>query len=199
MMENLRLDENIALNSTNSQNPSISTTPANDTSSWSGGTTNKLRNDNISAPTTSMSVKTGNTYSYGVYYTWYTATAGHNPSSELGYTTGSICPYNWSMPPLSEEDDITTVGSFGYLASTMGSTSGATATTNFRHYPNNFLYSGSVGSGSVNSRGSYGRYWSRTAGNSSYAFSLNFNASNFMPANVYNKSSGYSIRCISGS
>ncbi|MBR2997222.1 hypothetical protein IKF33_02210, partial [Candidatus Saccharibacteria bacterium] len=195
MIENLRLDQNIALNSSNTQNPSIATTPANDTSSWSGATANKLRNDNISAPTTSMSVKTGNTYSYGVYYTWYTATAGRNPSS--GNTTGSICPYNWSMPI---SNTTTTVGSFGYLASTMGSTSDtATATTNFRHYPNNFLYSGLVRSGSVNSRGSSGNYWSRTATNSSNAYILSFIASSFAPSSLNNKNTGYSIRCISGS
>ena len=195
MMENLRLDQNITINSSNTQNPSITKTPANSTANWSSATTNALRNTNIASPASNPTAKTGNIYSYGVYYPWYTATAGRNPSS--GATTGSICPYNWSLP--ISNDASTTVGSFGYLASTMDTTSATTKSSSFRHYPNNFLYSGRIYYGSINGRGSAGYHWSRTALDSSYAFSLYFDASNFNPSTHPDKYYGITIRCIAGS
>ena len=204
MMENLRLDQNITLNSTNTQNPAISTTPVNSTAIWnkSGATVNRLRNDNIASPTSNATAMNASIYSYGVYYPWYTATAGRNPSS--GNTTGSICPRNWSMPYSSETYN-STAGSFYYLANTMDATSGATKRSSFIHYPNNFIFSGYVTSGSIYVRGFSGYYWPRTGYSSNHAYFLGFNKTQsttpqpFYPSNYTEKYDGYSVRCIAGS
>ncbi|MBR0461018.1 hypothetical protein IJI91_03500 [Candidatus Saccharibacteria bacterium] len=166
--------------------------PTSSTSS-SSTTTNALRNDNIASPASNPTSENDNIYSYGVYYPWYTATAGRNPSS--GATTGSICPYNWSLPI---SNTTSTAGSFGYLASTMDTTSATTKTASFRHYPNNFLYSG-YASGSIYDRSKFTRYWSRTANTSNRAYQLYFYASSFSPSNYGSKSYGFSLRCIAGS
>ncbi|MBQ3353127.1 BspA family leucine-rich repeat surface protein, partial [Candidatus Saccharibacteria bacterium] len=66
-----------------------------------------------------------------------------------------------------------------------------------RSYPNNFLYSGYVGSGSVYNRGSYGYYWSSSANGSYNAYSLYFNSTGVGPGTNYNgKYNGLSVRCI---
>ena len=66
----------------------------------------------------------------------------------------------------------------------------------WRKYPVNFVYSGSVYSGSVSNRGSNGYYWSSTAGSSGNAYSLYFNSSNVYPSSGYDKYSGFSVRCL---
>ena len=74
---------------------------------------------------------------------------------------------------------------------------GKTATAAFRSYPNNFVYSGFVGGGSVVYRGSYGSFWSSTANSSSSAYSLYLYSSYVYPG-AYNvgKYVGWTVRCV---
>ena len=84
-----------------------------------------------------------------------------------------------------------------YYSSATTNTAGDTATKAFRKYPNNFVYSGNVDSGSVINRGSYGRYWSSTAYSSGSAYSLRLVSSNVGPGTYGSlKYSGWTIRCL---
>ena len=65
----------------------------------------RLRTDNtvlFTSNTASGYIATSNVYSYGNYYNWYSATAGHGKygSSYGGSFTspGDICPYGWHLP-----------------------------------------------------------------------------------------------------
>ena len=57
------------------------------------------------------------------------------------------------------------------------------------------VYGGRYNSSSFDNGGLSGRYWSSTAGNSSYAYSLYFNSSDAYVDNVY-KGIGFSVRCV---
>ena len=140
-----------------------------------------------------------NTYSYGNYYTWSAAIADTVSGYSGDFGTTSICPTGWRLPRGN-----TTSAGFGKLDVDMGGTgagqgSNRKATNRWRKYPNNFTYSGSVGSGSVNSRGSVGAYWSSTGYNPSYSYNLLFNSNNNLiaPGTDYTYTyNGRSVRCV---
>ena len=143
-----------------------------------------------------------NVYSYGNYYNWYSATAGHGKygsSYGSGYTApGDICPAGWHLPTGGSA-----TAEFGALDVAMGGTgatqSTAEASNRWRSYPNNFVYSGFVYGSSVRNRGSSGVYWSSSAGNSYGAYNLGFDSSNVNPGTNYgSKYSGSMVRCVSG-
>ncbi|MBQ3476008.1 hypothetical protein IJH26_00625, partial [Candidatus Saccharibacteria bacterium] len=72
-----------------------------------------------------------------------------------------------------------------------------TASNKLRSYPQNFVYSGYVNGASINNRSSSGRYWSSTANNSNYAYSMYFYSSSVNPGtNNYNKYNGRVARCM---
>lgn len=50
--------------------------------------------------------------------------------------------------------------------------------------------------GSLNNAGSNGNYWSSTTNNSNNAYNMNFNSSNSNPSNNWNRSNGFSVRCL---
>lgn len=88
-----------------------------------------------------------------------------------------------------------------YYSDSITNDSGDTASMAFRKYPNNFIYSGFVNSGSIYNRGTLGLYWSSTAyDNNEYyitSFKLQLNDSRVYPAtNGTNKFNGITIRCI---
>ena len=87
-----------------------------------------------------------------------------------------------------------------FYSSNTTNSAGKTAMVAFRSFPNNFLYSGSVNSGSVNLRGSSGSYWSSTASDSNYAYTLSLDRSTVNPGTLSgNKHYGFPIRCLAGS
>ena len=217
MIENLRLadkdssNNDIELSATNTNNPSLPLTNIYDA-------TNPTTSNHLSASVTPSSstpwcttqsadcydqsmlytdntTKRGtkpatyaNTYSYGNYYNWYSATAGNGKyANGSGYTApGDICPAGWTLPTSgSASMDFTT------LYSSLSSVS-----ANIRKYPNNFLYSGYVFGSSVYNTGSYGYYWSKSAYSSNTAYSLNFDSSLVYPSNGYGKHYGLSVRCL---
>ena len=142
-----------------------------------------------------------NVYSYGNYYNWYSATAGHGKygsSYSSGYiASGDICPAGWHLPTSN------TSGEFSALDIAMGGTgayqSTVEASNRWRIYPNNFVYSGRVVGSSVNGRNSYGYYWSSSANNSSGTYYLLLSSSNVGPGTVSGgKYSGWMARCVAG-
>ena len=183
---------------------------------------NQNTSDRASAPATGA-----NTYSYGNYYTWAAAIADLNnyTSNNASVTSTSICPSGWHLPTGGQttvnttadfytlgksimkdssgnsiEPDQNASGGYGYYGNSVTNTASKTATAAIRSYPNNFLYSGYVYSGSVTDRGSGGGYWSSTANGSYYAYSLYLGSSNVYPGTYYNvKYRGRTIRCLVGS
>ncbi|MDO4747019.1 MAG: hypothetical protein Q4A70_01595 [Candidatus Saccharibacteria bacterium] len=85
-----------------------------------------------------------------------------------------------------------------YYSSATTNTAGDTANKAFRKYPNNFVYSGYVYSGSVGYRGIGGYYWSSTYNSPSGAYSLDLVSGNVYPGtdDIYGMYSGRTIRCL---
>ncbi len=168
-----------------------------------------------------------NTYSYGNYYTWAAAITDLNnyTSNNASVTSTSICPTGWHLPNGGQTTVNTTADFYvlsksimkdssdnsiepdqyassgcGYYGNSVTNATGKTATAAIRSYPNNFLYSGSVYSGSVRDRGSNGNYWSSTAYSSNGAYYLGLYSSEVNPGTNYgNKYVGRAIRCLLGS
>ncbi len=225
-------NNDIELSSTNTHNPSLPLTNIYDSSTTSYHlsptsslaynattapegwcTTNsaacddqsRLRTDNTTLFTdnTSSNYSTSNNvYSYGNYYNWYSATAGHGKygsSYGSGYTSpGDICPAGWHLPTGGSA-----TAEFGALDVAMGGTgayqSTAEASNRWRSYPNNFVYSGNVYGSSVSDRGAGGRYWSSSAYSNSNAYYLGFYSSYVYPGTYSNfKYNGRMARCVAG-
>lgn len=62
--------------------------------------------------------------------------------------------------------------------------------------PYNFPYAGSVYGSALNGVGSYGVYWSRTAGSNTVAYNLFVNSSYVNPAYGTGRYRGFPIRCV---
>ena len=184
-------------------------------------------NNQNTASRASSPATSANTYSYGNYYTWAAAIADLNnyTSNNASVTSTSICPNGWRLPTGGQttvnttadfytlgksimkdssgnsiEPDQNASGGYGYYGNSVTNAANKTATAAIRSYPNNFLYSGLVYSGSVGDRGSYGNYWSSTAYDSNYAYYLYLYSSNVYPGTDGSvKYYGGSIRCLMGS
>ena len=141
-----------------------------------------------------------NSSSYSNYYNWYSATAGNGKQETGGGVTvaGDICPAGWILPIGSETS---ANGSFSHLDTNMGGTGSYQGTTEasnrWRSFPNNFVYSGNWHGSSAGKRGSFGYYWSSTASNNSYAYSLYFYSGDVDPGTYGGgKGNGFSVRCV---
>ena len=148
----------------------------------------KYNSENIGG----TSCDTGNCDKYGIYYNWFTATAGNGQQSTTGTAAGDICPHGWHLPTGNTSGEFYTLNS----AINSGSTS---SPSGLMASPANFVYSGVVYSSGINHRGSYGYYWSSTVNtsNSSYAYNLGFNSSYVYPGTDYsNKYYGFAVRCV---
>ena len=175
-------------------------------------------NNQNTASRASSPATNANTYSYGNYYTWAAAIADLNnyTSDNASVTNTSICPTGWHLPKGGNNQNTANNEFLGFSEALIGAKpanydsqtypnytgnpEGINASNKLRSYPNNFLYSGYVDSGSVNSRGSGGYYWSSTAFSYNFAYYLDLISSNVYPGTVFlNKFSGRSIRCLVGS
>ncbi len=196
-----------ATNPTTSNHLSASITPSSSTP-WCR--TNSASCDDQSMLYTGNTTKRGtnpaasaNTYSYGNYYNWYSATAGNGKYDNVsGYTApGDICPKGWTLPTSGSASmnfgllDVA-LGGTGSTSNSSTTPTGAVMSAAYRSYPNNFLYSGSVNGSSVDGRGSYGFYWSKSAGGSYYAYLLYFYSSYVSPSDRISKNYGSSVRCL---
>ena len=140
-------------------------------------------------------------------------TGWHLPTGGLAYASGSTSGVNVTgdtntfrefynlgykiMDEVKTANEDTPNNGYAYYSSNTTNTAGKTATAAFRSYPNNFVYSGDVYSGSVNARGSSGCYWSSTAISSNGAYCLSLNSSNVYPGTYNsNKYNGRSVRCV---
>ena len=155
-----------------------------------------------------------NIYSYGNYYNWYSATAGngtYNFSTNNNSVAGDLCPAGWHLPIGGSSANATNSDFWQLGLDTMGAapsdnsrysssetnSAGKTATAAFRSYPNNFVYSGYVLSGYVDTRGSLGYLWSSTAFSSGDAYSLYLRSSYVRPGTYdINRYYGRTVRCV---
>ena len=136
-----------------------------------------------------ISYDTSNAYvdSDGGFYTWYTATAGTGTqalSTDGQNTTVSICPKGWRLPTSGDNGEFEVLYDNYYSSSAL------------RSNPINLTLSGNVAISSRGGQGSYGEYWSSTVYSSSNAYDLSLNASNAGFASHYDKTNGFSVRCI---
>ena len=232
MIENLRLadkdssNNDIELSATNTNNPSLpltniydatNPTTSNHLSASINPTSTAWCTSNSAACYDQSMLYTGNTtergtnpatsantFSYGNYYNWYSATAGNGKyANGSGYTApGDICPAGWTLPTSGSASmnfgllDVA-LGGTGSTSGSSTTPTGAVMSAAYRSYPNNFLCSGYVYGSSVYNRGSLGYYWSKSAVNSYAAYSLSF-ASSYVNPSYYDdgKSSGFSVRCL---
>ncbi len=219
MIENLRLDNTPELSSTNTHNPSLPLTNIYDSSTTSNhlsptssvaynATTapegwcqtgrssctdqSRLRTDNTTLFANNVSnsySQTSEVYSYGNYYNWYSATAGHGKYGDEysnGYISpGDICPAGWRLP-------------IGYSATNEFDTLNvAMGGDKWRNYPNNLIYSGSAAS-VISDRGSAGFYWASSGRNTSTADELVITINGGTTVTSGNsKYMGRAIRCLS--
>ena len=158
----------------------------------------RLRTDNTTLYTnnTASSYSTsGNVYSYGNYYNWYSATAGQGTySKSSGNTAGDICPAGWHLPTGKNTGEFYALNT----AINNGATD-STASNKLRSYPNSFVYSGLVNGASVSQRDSHGYYWSSSANDNSNAYYLDFYWGVIYPHVHFNgKYYGWMVRCVSG-
>lgn len=129
-------------------------------------------------------------YGYGVWYNWYTATAGNGVRDTLsGDVTGDICPAGWRLPtggPGKEYATLNTVLNGGQTRSD----------ANFKNSPANFVYSGDHNAAADGGRGTYTRYWSASAQNIDKSYRFGMTSSTVTPSNTWNKWDAFTVRCI---
>ncbi len=162
----------------------------------------RLNTDNtINRDTEVPNINTGSIYSYGNYYNWYSATAGNGTyGTNSNSAGGDLCPAGWRLPYGNGR----TSGGFYYLNYKINNNiniQDSDASKKLRAYPNNYLYSGYVNSGSLNNRGIDGYYWSSTV-NTYYkgAYHLVFYSSGVRPGDsVLRGHYGASVRCLASS
>lgn len=206
MIENLRLDPAAVSITDQNTNAPTSAFIENAASSSSSNTIcstdnaacdNKLQynTNNLNRTLVQSYNGTGNSvawYSYGVYYNWYTATAGNGVyETASGRVAGDICPAGWHLP---------TGGSSGeYRALNNAINNGSTKDdTALRNYPNNLIYSGEYKNSSRSNGYSQARIWTSTASSTKQAYRVGF-ASGTVTAHdkAYNKWDGFTVRCMS--
>ncbi|MBQ7201790.1 InlB B-repeat-containing protein [Candidatus Saccharibacteria bacterium] len=203
MIENLRLDPgtaNITANNTNGPTTdflSATSTAATtntfcspDSSACDDKITYNARNLNRSlTPSYDTNTNTSAWYSYGIYYNWFTATAGNGTySKSSGVVTGDICPAGWRLP----------TGNTGgeYKALNDAANNGITnADAVLRDYPVNFVWSGDFGGSDVGQY-VYGRIWSATAAATAKAYRMGYGITTVTPVKNWNKYMGFVVRCL---
>ena len=129
-------------------------------------------------------------WSFGVYYNWYTASAGNGTYSQTsGNVSGDLCPAGWRLP---------TGGAGGEYAALNTAVNGGltNADTGLRVYPVNFVYSGDYNATITTGRGRQGRIWSATASSAANAYRMGYAATVVTPINNYGKWDGFNIRCV---
>ena len=137
-------------------------------------------------PSSSVTNAPASWYNYGVYYNWYTATAGNGTyAKSSGTAAGDLCPSGWHLPTSGNNGD------FGTL-NTVANSGSTNADNGFRSYPNNFVYSGDVGT-AISGRGSNGRYWTSGAKDNKNAYRLGIPTKRL---SEYKKWDGFAIRCV---
>ena len=151
----------------------LTTSDSNVTRNYTLPTTQLAGNRNsYTEPQTTISSNT----SYGGYYNYCAASAGTVcSSSSVQDATQDICPKGWRLPTYNEQSGITS-------------------------YTSAFspVFSGYYDNGTLRNTGSYGRWWSATAGSFGGQYYLNYSYGILRTAGS-DKYYGYSVRCIRSS
>ncbi|MDO4747352.1 MAG: FISUMP domain-containing protein [Candidatus Saccharibacteria bacterium] len=170
----------------------------------------RYNHDNIDTRASNPLVNSAALYFYGNYYTWAAAIANTTAYSNGDRNSTSICPSGWRIPlgnvstgdiEQGASDAMNKVPGFSYLDRKMGGTgqdqSTAVASSRWRKYPNNFVFSGLIHYGEPYSRGTYGLYWSSTASGNDDAYGLFLGSSYvYSSTNFSHKYDGWAIRCV---
>ena len=203
MIENLRLDPSTAnITALNTHNPAdgfaslarqsssdvtlCNTTGSTCTDQLQYNTNNLNRNLTQSHNTAANNVAW---YSYGVYYNWYTATAGNGTTSVAsGTVAGDICPAGWHLP----------TGNGGeWVGLNTSENNGVTnSDAGLRAYPVNLIWSGDYNNNKRTNGFSNGRYWSRTAFDADNVYRMGFANNTVTPNGNYRKWDAFTIRCV---
>lgn len=208
-VENLKLDNIPELTAENTNNPSLPITNVYD---------GNLTSNHLSAPSSRpYNAETDifgwcNSYSsaacqdqsrvrldnsFGGYYNWYSATAGHGKHNKYsGSTAGDICPAGWRLPTGGSSS-----GEFRALANVLnGGVNDRNTSQKIRSFPHNFYLSGGVnGSGAIDFAGTSGDYWSSTSmgGTSAYALRLSINRVDYgITGSGLISIHGSAVRCV---
>lgn len=161
-----------------------------------------------SGNTTNCGASGQNTPCYS-YYSWDAATLGSGRSISTENTDApySICPKGWRLPTSgNSSNNEWKRGDFYALAKAYGADLESNYYQNSSTFYNNagprtavpnFLLAGYYHTGSFDSGGSLGGYWSSTSyGNSYTARYLSFRSSSVYSANRSNRRGGFSVRCV---
>ncbi|MBO7718078.1 InlB B-repeat-containing protein, partial [Candidatus Saccharibacteria bacterium] len=139
-------------------------------------------------------------YSYGVYYNWYTATAGYGTYSfrVAGVVAdGDICPAGWRLPTGYGDN-----GDYARLDVALGGTGrnqgNVAGSKRWRKYPLNYIYSGEYRGLTEHNRDVSGGWATSNTQNSQRAvnFWLQKQAVN-LNSNTNLKPRGQTVRCVS--
>ena len=205
----LDTSENANFGSTTTATPNNLYNSSNITGSYPSYRFPRYNNNNTKTSLTASYNGTGSStyyswYSYGNYYTWAAAMANTTYYGSATGTSGSesagtsICPTNWTLPTSG-----TTTKDFGTLSRSYDGSgenqSSSVMSNRFRTFPNNFLYSGNINGSSTSNRGTSGRYWSRSALDLQFSYSLTLGSTSLNPSWDLNKFNGLSVRCLVGS
>ena len=132
----------------------------------------------------------GHTYDeYGIYYNWYTATAGRGTtsiSSRGSTAAGDICPSGWSLPTGDNNGEFMALNN-AINGGSDNDNSGLISS------PANFLYSRMICEQSIYTDS--GGYWSKMTFNNEQADALCV-GDFFSPVGIGPKSCGLTVRCI---
>ncbi len=167
----------------------------------------RYRNASTASPTVNPTTNNNYMYSYGNYYTWAAAIADttyYGSTNDHTTVETSICPKGWHLPygnsGSSGSNLGNTKGGYYYLNQQMSEYTNGDGLKEFRSFPNNFLFSGVAYLSDINYRGSHGYYWSSSANNATYAYSLYLDSSDLYPGtfSAY-KFFGFPVRCVVGS
>ncbi|MBQ3440777.1 hypothetical protein IJG27_00480 [Candidatus Saccharibacteria bacterium] len=210
MTENLRLGANKTLTTSDSDVGSTFVMPASASGVWGTGSawndvsqiTDAQINTKHLYDNGSYTVNDGNGVAQkaGVYYNWYTATAGSGTASTTsGEAPYSICPKGWMLPPTANNKSWATLihGIYGAY------TGDSIKQPALLKIPVSLAYTGYYMwcTGQVDHTYPYGLWWSSTAYSRVEARPLqldNSSGSNYtVGVGVNVKAYGFPIRCVS--
>ena len=222
MTQNLRLSlETANITADNTNNPSeaflsvanVQPAPAPNNETWCYNTDeeciNRVQYSTINIGDETIDEDGNPRNEYGVYYNWYTATAGNGADAKTlnQDAVGDICPRGWRLPEArktinGDNNDFWAMSRaiVGFNpadgAAWIGDSEATDASTAMLASPNNFLYSGAYVLSGVTLR-TKGLYWSSTMGYSGAPFVLSISSNRVQPiASAIDSAVGATIRCV---
>ena len=207
MTESLRLDlsdPSVTITSANTNNPTTSFANSinnNHPASTHAFCTNANANciNRINFNSDNVNPQSNSYYAAnGVYYNWYTATAGNGTynSTNNQRVAGDICPANWRLPYANGTDS-----DFVGLDIAMGGDGVVHNTTadskRWRKYPINFIYNGQIKNGAMSDIGVSGNYFAAEGLTGERAANLWLLAEkSVFTSNASPKHRGQGVRCM---